>query len=423
MSHTRTHTYYKANTCKYFIIFRLHSISKSVWLKSHERHWTTAAGIICAYGLLKEFRPSEPFLNEYLMAPDRNFSSQEISKEIFPVWTYSLLLVMIPVFLLTDVLLYKPMTVLQGIALVATYVIFVSGKSKAEAMLAQIGYALSYATEIAYYTYIYAAIHSDHYQKATSFVRAIPLLSRFLSASVGQLLISLKAASYYTLYCISLVAVVCGFLLSVFIPSIQRKPEYETASDDTRDTKGETFRSLNRPETTEFHHDGKPEATLASSSQAEDNPQHDANTAVGHPQDKLHPEHPAASSIPAPTTDAMNQNTLLNKTVRFEDSVHDHTNREENPQDTCPNQLKPSEYGSVNSGKPDKKTKQSKHNCCTQCCRNNFSPIWHDFKQCYTNTQILKWSLWCSLAVCTFFQVGQCSLDLSLTVTTYTSPL
>lgn len=48
-------------------------------------------------------------------------------QDIYPVWTYSYLAVLFVVFIVTDLLLYKPVVVFEGISLVATWVLLIWG--------------------------------------------------------------------------------------------------------------------------------------------------------------------------------------------------------------------------------------------------------------------------------------------------------
>ena len=52
------------------------------------------------------------------------------------------------------------------------------------------------ATEVAYYTYIYAKVPKDYYQQVTSHTRAAILAGRAISGIIAQLLISLESADY-----------------------------------------------------------------------------------------------------------------------------------------------------------------------------------------------------------------------------------
>lgn len=62
------------------------------------------------------------------------------------------------------------------------------------------------ATEVAYYTYIYATVDRQHYQKVTGFTRSATLSGRFFAGVVSQLLVSfhlmnLRELNYITLGC------------------------------------------------------------------------------------------------------------------------------------------------------------------------------------------------------------------------------
>lgn len=60
--------------------------------------------LLCLYGFLKEIRPSEPFLTEYLISREfnPNITLAQAYYDVYPVWTYSYLAVLILVFLVTD---------------------------------------------------------------------------------------------------------------------------------------------------------------------------------------------------------------------------------------------------------------------------------------------------------------------------------
>uniref|UniRef100_A0A2I3M791 Solute carrier family 19 member 3 n=3 Tax=Cercopithecinae TaxID=9528 RepID=A0A2I3M791_PAPAN len=81
---------------------------------SPSNSWIYPTVILCIFGFFSMMRPSEPFLIPYLSEPDKNLSSAEITNEIFPVWTYSYLVLLLPVFVLTDYVRYKPVIILQA---------------------------------------------------------------------------------------------------------------------------------------------------------------------------------------------------------------------------------------------------------------------------------------------------------------------
>lgn len=58
--------------------------------------------------------------------------------------------------------------------------------------MVQICYGFFMAAEVAYYTYIYAKVNKEEYQRVTGYTRASFLAGRFLASTIAQILISLK---------------------------------------------------------------------------------------------------------------------------------------------------------------------------------------------------------------------------------------
>ena len=78
-----------------------------------------------------------------------------LNNEILPVGTYSYLCVLVPVFLLTDWLRYKPVVVRQGVNLVITTAFLLWLRSAAAMQAMECFYCVVTATEVAYFSYIY----------------------------------------------------------------------------------------------------------------------------------------------------------------------------------------------------------------------------------------------------------------------------
>lgn len=60
------------------------------------------------------------------------------------------------------------------------------------------------ASEVAYYTYIYAKVSKDKYQRVTGYTRASLLSGRFIAGILAQILISFKLMDERELNYISL---------------------------------------------------------------------------------------------------------------------------------------------------------------------------------------------------------------------------
>lgn len=78
--------------------------------------WLRISVFLCTFGFLKEIRPSEPFIYEYLTGPWWNNTSEQIMQEVYPVGTYAYLAQLVIVFLITDLCRYKPLIILLGLS-------------------------------------------------------------------------------------------------------------------------------------------------------------------------------------------------------------------------------------------------------------------------------------------------------------------
>uniref|UniRef100_A0A8C5UA89 Thiamine transporter 2 n=1 Tax=Malurus cyaneus samueli TaxID=2593467 RepID=A0A8C5UA89_9PASS len=191
------------------------------WKKEKTNNWAFPTLILCLYGFFYMMRPSEPFLTPYLTGPDKNLTTDEVTNQILPVWTYSYLALLFPVFLFTDYMRYKPVLLLQGISLIITWILLLFAQGVMAMQVVEFFYGMVTASEVAYYAYIYSVVHAQHYQRVTSYCRSVTLVSATLAAVLGQLLVSLAQISYFYLNAITLVSVALAFLCSLFLPMPQ----------------------------------------------------------------------------------------------------------------------------------------------------------------------------------------------------------
>lgn len=59
--------------------------------------------LLCIFGFFRELRPSEPFSAEFFIGY-RNLTTDDITQILYPLGTYSYMLQLIIVFLVTDIL-------------------------------------------------------------------------------------------------------------------------------------------------------------------------------------------------------------------------------------------------------------------------------------------------------------------------------
>lgn len=215
--------------------------------------WMKATLLLCLYGFFKEMKPSEPFLTPYLKAPPKNLTEEQLDNQIYPVWTYSYLVTLFVVFLVTDLLRYKPVIMSEGLAYLATRILLIWASGVLAMQFMQFAYGVATGTEVAYYSYIYAVVDRDHYQLVTSYTRAVVLFGRMMSGVVGQLLISLQVTDYLTLNYISLASVSISCLVTLFLPKASGNVFVTDAEPTPEEHQMGCFASWKRTMSVMFH--------------------------------------------------------------------------------------------------------------------------------------------------------------------------
>ncbi|XP_066255009.1 thiamine transporter 1-like [Euwallacea similis] len=209
--------------------------------KTGEESWLTVSLPLCVFGFLKELRPSEPFIYEFLVGPEwRNLTEDQVNQQVYPVGTYSYLGLLILVFLITDICRYKPLIVFSGISGIVVWGMLLYTTSLLELQILEGFYGAFAACEVAYFTYIYAKVDKDYYSQVTSHTRAAILGGRAISGILGQILVSFHVMDYRQLNYITfgsmIVATSWSFFLSPVKQSIyfHRNPTPQTLSHKSR---------------------------------------------------------------------------------------------------------------------------------------------------------------------------------------------
>ncbi|KAM9333986.1 reduced folate transporter [Symphorus nematophorus] len=182
------------------------------------RKWKWAVIFLCFYGFMASIKPGEPFITPYLLSPEKNFTRQQVTNEITPVLTYSYMVVLVPAFLLTDLLRYKPVLIIQGVSQVVIWLILLLGTTLLEMQFMEFFYGITMACRVAYSSYIFSLVSPTLYQRVAGYSRSSVLLGVFTSSVVGQMCLSFGNISFYTLNAISLSFVSFSLLLSLCLP-------------------------------------------------------------------------------------------------------------------------------------------------------------------------------------------------------------
>ncbi|KAH1004478.1 thiamine transporter 1 [Dendroctonus ponderosae] len=184
--------------------------------------WFTVCLLLCAFGFLKEIRPSEPFIYEFLVGEWRNITDEQVNQLVYPVGTYSYLGLLVLVFLITDVCRYKPLIIILGLSGIVVWGMLLWTTSLLALQILEGFYGAFAACEVAYFTYIYAKVDKQYYQLVTSYTRAAILMGRFFSGLLGQLLISLRVLDYRQLNYITFAAMLAATVWSLFLPPVNQ---------------------------------------------------------------------------------------------------------------------------------------------------------------------------------------------------------
>lgn len=178
--------------------------------------------ILSFLGFLKEVRFIEPFLTDYYISNFQNVTIEIINQEIFPVGTYSHVIQLLIVFLITDYLRYKPLIILLGVSSAAVWGLMMIVSGKIGLQIIEVFYGTFCACEIAYYAYIYTKIDKKYYQIVTSHTRSAILFGRFFSALSAQLLVYYGVSDYRQLNLLTFIFQIIAAIWSIFfIPSVK----------------------------------------------------------------------------------------------------------------------------------------------------------------------------------------------------------
>ncbi|OPJ90252.1 folate transporter 1 [Patagioenas fasciata monilis] len=187
-----------------------------------DQRWKLQVFYLCFYGFMTQIRPGESFITPYLLGADKNFTQAEVTNVITPVLTYSYMAVLVPIFLLTDYLRYKPVLVLQSLSHISIWLLLVFGTSVLDMQLMEFFYGITMAARIAYSSYIFSLVAPSHYQRMASYSRSSVLLGVFTSSVLGQLCVTLGSVSFLTLNYVSLGFVSFGLVLTIFLERPRR---------------------------------------------------------------------------------------------------------------------------------------------------------------------------------------------------------
>ncbi|KAL1244538.1 Folate transporter [Trichinella spiralis] len=193
-------------------------------------------------GFLKEFRPILPFMNTYLTSSARNFTDDTLNHQVYPVWTYSYMALLLPVLLLSDNVHHFTFVIIGTFGQLCTMLAMIYGTTVACLQLMEIAYGLTTACDISSMSFLFFVVGDlKKFQKIISIMRAVTLLGMCISYVIGQLFLWFGVTDYTVHAYVSLTASVATVLLVLFICLLRKvwlKPRtmHRRTENDTKFT-------------------------------------------------------------------------------------------------------------------------------------------------------------------------------------------
>lgn len=208
------------------------------------KHWKFLVCYLCFYGFMTQIKPGESFITPYLLGP-KNFTRQEVTNEITPILSYSYMVVLVPVFLLTDFLRYKPILILQSISHVIIWLLLIFGTNIIAMQFMEFFYGVTMAARVAYSSYIFSLVSPARYQRVASYSRSSVLMGVFTSCVLGQLCVSVGSMPFMILNYISLGFVSFGLILALFLRQPKRSLFFNRSSPECNGAVSSELKKMN----------------------------------------------------------------------------------------------------------------------------------------------------------------------------------
>ncbi|EDW42683.1 thiamine transporter 2 [Drosophila sechellia] len=223
--------------------------------------WLKISCVLCIFGFLRELRPSEPYHAEILMGEWYHVTQDQVNRSVYPVGTYSYLALLIFVFLITDLLRYKPVIIANAITGICIWGTLIWTSTLSGLQAVEVFYGFYQAGEVAYYSYIYAKVDKQYYPRVTSHTRAAMFVGKLVAGILAQLVIGMKWMNYKQLFYISVSSQVAALLWAFFLPKVEKSLYFHNRSEaiegGTKAEGGNLEKGSEQPSTEEANQEKK----------------------------------------------------------------------------------------------------------------------------------------------------------------------
>ncbi|XP_037945015.1 thiamine transporter 1 [Teleopsis dalmanni] len=199
------------------------------------KEWLKISCLLCVFGFIRELRPSEPYITEFLLGEWRNVTQDQVNREVYPVGTYSYLAQQVIVFLITDFLRYKPLIITIGVTGIIIWSMLIWTTSLEALQILEFFYGTYMASEVAYYTYIYAKVDKKYYPRVTSHTRAAMFAGKLVAGISAQLLINFELMNYKELNYITLATQIIATVWAFGLPKVERSLYFHRKEEKIED--------------------------------------------------------------------------------------------------------------------------------------------------------------------------------------------
>ncbi|KAF4659530.1 hypothetical protein FOZ61_001196 [Perkinsus olseni] len=176
---------------------------------------------VCLYIFLLEFKPPEPHLPAFLRQV-KGFTEAQINNEIFPVWTYSSLVLIFISGFIAEFLGCRIVLFCGSLGRVATRLLLLFGTEVWQMQLCQACYACGSAAEVIFYGYIFHLVAKKDYQRIASYTLACHVSSHGSSGVLGDLMLNQWGLSYDVLLYVSMASLCASAVVVFFLTAVDR---------------------------------------------------------------------------------------------------------------------------------------------------------------------------------------------------------
>uniref|UniRef100_A0A7E4VBS9 Folate transporter 1, chloroplastic n=1 Tax=Panagrellus redivivus TaxID=6233 RepID=A0A7E4VBS9_PANRE len=178
--------------------------------------------LLVFYSILKEIKVGEPFMYLY-HTQFLNYTAKTLNGDIHPWSAYAYLVAIIPIFLFTDIFLYKPVMYLEVLGQFAYRFTLVFTNNLLSQQIGQACYGIAMASEVAFFSYIYGRLEKNQYKRLTSWTRAGTMAGRTGGYIFAQIMILTQTGTYLTLNKIAFYVPVIAICLCFLMPRVSWK--------------------------------------------------------------------------------------------------------------------------------------------------------------------------------------------------------